>query len=150
MEKSLPDKWIRKEVFQAINNMVITSPYDGSDITIKCFDSLIPSGNEPDHYVLMTTQTNDVDKFNKCEDQYKSSILLEIATTFSGSANTGSRLLADEIADQVRNLTKSMALDPTSGLTITRQTQSFPNDLVTTFASFTMIRKFIRIELTIN
>lgn len=144
MNKSLPDKWVRKAVFDAINNIVVDT------LTIPCFDSEVPEGLEVDHYVLMTTQTNTVDKSNKCEYWYESSILLDIVTSYSGVGNPGSRLLADNIADAVRSATDVLTLDAASGLVVLRQTQSFPNDVVTKTSVENIFRKFIRIELTIN
>jgi hypothetical protein len=144
MNKSLPDKWVRKAVFDAINDIVVDT------LTIPCFDSEVPEGLEVDHYVLMTTQTNTVDKSNKCEYWYESSILLDIVTSYSGVGNPGSRLLADNIADAVRSATDVLTLDAGSGLVILRQTQSFPNDVVTKTSVENIFRKFIRIELTIN
>lgn len=144
MNKSLPDKWVRKAVFDAINNIVVDT------LTIPCFDSEVPEGLEVDHYVLMTTQTNTVDKSNKCEYWYESSILLDIVTSYSGVGNPGSRLLADNIADAVRSATDVLTLDVASGLVVLRQTQSFPNDVVTKTSVENIFRKFIRIELTIN
>lgn len=144
MNKTLPDKFVRKAVFDAINNIVVDT------LTIPCFDSEVPEGLEVDHYVLMTTQTNTVDKSNKCEYWYESSILLDIVTSYSGVGNPGSRLLADNIADAVRSATDVLTLDVASGLVVLRQTQSFPNDVVTKTSVENIFRKFIRIELTIN
>lgn len=144
MNKSLPDKWVRKAVFDAINDIVVDT------LTIPCFDSEVPEGLEVDHYVLMTTQTNTVDKSNKCEYWYESSILLDVVTSYSGVGNPGSRLLADNIADAVRSATDVLTLDVASGLVVLRQTQSFPNDVVTKTSVENIFRKFIRIELTIN
>ena len=144
MNKTLPDKFVRKAVFDAINNVVVDT------LAIPCFDSEVPEGLEVDHYVLMTTQTNTVDKSNKCEYWWESSILLDIVTSYGGVGNPGSRLLADNIADAVRSATDVLTLDGASGLTILRQTQSFPNDVVTKTSVENIFRKFIRIELTIN
>lgn len=144
MNKTLPDKFVRKAVFDAINNIVVDT------LTIPCFDSEVPEGLEVDHYVLMTTQTNTVDKSNKCEYWYESSILLDIVTSYTGVGNPGSRLLADNIADAVRSATDVLTLDVASGLVVLRQTQSFPNDVVTKTSVENIFRKFIRIELTIN
>ena len=144
MNKTLPDKFVRKAVFDAINDIVVDT------LTIPCFDSEVPEGLEVDHYVLMTTQTNTVDKSNKCEYWYESSILLDIVTSYSGVGNPGSRLLADNIADAVRSATDVLTLDAGSGLVVLRQTQSFPNDVVTKTSVENIFRKFIRIELTIN
>lgn len=144
MNKSLPDKWIRKAIYTAINNIVV----DGE--TIPCYDSRVTSDTIPQHYVLMTTQTNDVSKENKCEHFWESDILLDIITSYDSTGNTGSRLLADNILDEVRRLTDSLTLDVASGLNIIFNTQSFPNDISTITPNESVFRKFIRIQLKIR
>jgi len=144
MNKTLPDKWIRKAVFDAIDDMTI------GGFQIPCYDTRVTGQPIPEHYILMTTQTNQVSKNNKCEDWYESSILLDIITTYDGQGNTGSRLLADNILDSARNLTQNLTLDGGSGLVVLRQTQDFPNDISTITGNENIFRKFMRIELTIN
>ena len=144
MIKPLPDKWVRKAVYDAINNMVVDT------IEIPCFDTRVVANGGANHYVLMTTQTNSVDKTTKCENSYESSILLDIVTSYDGAGNVGSRLLADNIADKVRELTDNLTLDVASGLTILKQTQDFPNDIATITDTENVFRKLIRLELFIN
>ena len=144
MIKALPDKWVRKAIYDAINNMVVDTN------TIPCHDTRVPPNGGKNHYVLMSTQTNDVDKSNKCEDSYESSILLDVVTSYIGAGNIGSRLLADNIMDKVRELTNELTLDVSSGLTILRQAQNFPNDIATITPNQNIFRKLMRIELFIN
>lgn len=143
MVKSLPDKWVRKAVYDAINGIVV----DGK--SILCYDSRV-SGKSNDNYVILSTQTANVNNINKCEDSWQSSILIDIVTRYKLSGNAGSRLLADNIADKVRELTNNLVLDVESGLTIISQNETMPSDLVSTSQNEIVFRKFIRIELTIN
>ena len=143
MIKPLPDKYIRKAVFDAINNIVVDTK------TIPCYDMRVTGANQS-NYVLMQGQSSIVDESVKCGDRWESQVLLEIFTSYNLSGNTGSRLLADNITDKVRELTDSLTLDVSSGMTIETQTQSFPNDLDTTTANKVVFRKFIRIEFLIN
>ncbi len=124
MIKNLPDTWIRKAVYNAINNIVV----DGK--TIKCYDYRVTGANVPKYYNLISTQTSLVDKANKCEYSWRSSVLIEVFTKYKGTSNPGSRLFADNILDSIRAATNSLSLDVASDLTIVWQTQSFPNDLV--------------------
>ena len=145
MNKSLPDKWIRKAVHTAINNMVV----DGN--TIPCYDTRIPTKNtQSKFYVIMSTQTASVLKLNKCEDFWESSILLDIITSYKGVSNPGSRLLADNILDSVISLTDNLVLDAGSGLSIIFQTENGINDLSSITGTENIFRKLIRIELTIK
>jgi len=150
MNKSLPDKWVRKAVFDAINNMSVYDVLSDTNIDIPCYDSRqVSNGGEP-YYVLMSTQTNSVDKTTKCENSYQSSILLDVVTSYTSAGNMGSRVLADNILDKARELTNALSLDVSSGLTILKQTEDFPNDLVSITPNENVFRKFMRIELFIN
>jgi hypothetical protein len=122
----------------------------GDVLVVKCYDSRVMADNDITQYVLMTTQTNTVDKSTKCGNRWESSILLDIVTTFNGAGNYGSRLLADNILDKVRELTDSLTLDVASGLEVVYQSQDFPNDLVTVTSTENIYRKFMRIELLID
>jgi len=147
MNKTLPDKWVRKAVFAVLDDILV----DG--ITIPCYDTHVTydaQQSEPEHYILMTTQTNDVDKNNKCEWFWESSILLDIITSYSGHGNNGSRLLADNIADAARAALVGLTLDVTSGLVIVTETMNFPADISTDTNSEVIFRKFIRLELQIK
>jgi hypothetical protein len=147
MNKTLPDKWVRKAVYNAINNITV----DG--VLIPCYDSHVTynaQSDEPQHYVLMTTQTNEVDKRNKCEWFYESSILLDVITSFSGAGNNGSRLLADNILDACRNALVGLDLDVVSGLEIITRTMNFPADITTDVGAEVIMRSFIRLEFTIK
>lgn len=143
MNKALPDKWIRKAVYDAVNGLVV------DDNSIVCYDSRV-TGKGYDNYILLSTQSNEVDKTNKCEYLWESQILIEIFTRYKLTGNTGSRLLVDNITDEVRSLTDNLTLDAGSGLTIVRQQQSFPSDLTATTNNEIIYRKFIRIEFLIN
>ena len=143
MVKTLPDKWIRKAVFDAINNIVVDT------ITIPCYDTRV-TGSVEDNYILMSSQSNEVDKSNKCAYMWESQILLEIYTSYDLQGNTGSRLLADNILNEVRGLTDILALDVASNLEVVTQNQSFPSDLTSTTTNQIVYRKFIRIEFLIN
>lgn len=150
MDKNLPDKWIRKAIFTAINNLTVQNPNTLDNIQIPCFDTRVPPTNTSDFYVLMTTQTNEVDKNNKCEWFWESSILLDVVTYYESVGDFGDRQLADNILDEIRNLTNGLVLDVSSNLTVLRQTQNFPNDLSTTTQTEQVYRKFMRLELTIK
>lgn len=150
MNKSLPDKWIRKAIYDAINDMSVLDEVNSETIQIPCYDTRVTSNGGKNHYILMTTQTNSVDKSNKCENFWESSILLDIITSYNGSGNIGSRLLADNILDKARELTDVISLDVSSGLDVIYQSQDFPNDISTITKNENIYRKFMRIELLIK
>ena len=143
MSKTLPDKWIRKAVFDQINNIVV----DG--VTVPCYDYNL-TGEKKSAYILLTTQISPSVNNTKCDIKWNSSILIDIVTRYSKSGNTGSRLLADNIGDEVRNLTSSLSLDPASGLTIVWQRQDFEPDLMLPTKNEIVFRKLLRLEFMIN
>lgn len=150
MIKQLPDKWVRKAIYDAINNLIVLNELTNETIQIPCYDSRVTANGSKNYYILMSTQTSQVSKTNKCEDMYESSILLDIVTIYNGAGNVGSRVLADNILDKVRELTNDLTLDVSSNLTVLRQTQEFPNDIVSITKNQNVFRKLMRLELTIN
>ena len=144
MNKTLPDKWIRKAVYDAVNNIVVDT------FTIPCFDGRVVGNIIPDHFILLTTQTTQTNQIIKSERSWESSILIDIVTTYKSSGNPGSRILADNILDAVRSATNNLVLDASCGLIIRNQTQDFPNDIITVSQNENVFRKLMRIELTIN
>jgi len=144
MNKTFPDRWIRKAIFDKLDGIVV-----GSD-TINCYDTRITGANIPDDYIIMSTQTALVEKTNKCEYFWNSSILLDVYTTYERPGNPGSRLKLDNIMDVVRQETDVLTLDVGSGLSIVSQIQSFPNDITTTTDNEIIYRKFCRIEMVIK
>ena len=139
---NLPDKWIRKAISDRINNIEVDT------LTIPCFDTRVSRGN-PDHYILMTTQTN-TQTNSKCGKGWESSILLDVVTRYQNSGNMGSRLLSDNIANEILTKLENLTLDTLSGLKINNISIDFPNDLSSVTKTELIYRKLIRYELTID
>jgi hypothetical protein len=139
---TLPDKWIRKAISDKINNITVNGN------VIPCFDSKVSTNIIPSYYVLMSTQTNQVNELTKCGDVWESSILLDVFTRYPITGNTGSRVLADDITDAVRALVNNLVLE--GGFQVQNQVLDFPNDISSETQNENVFRKFIRIELTIN
>jgi len=144
MDKVFPDKWVRKALYDALNNIVV----EGSPIQV--FDVRVTGPSIPLDYIVMSTQTNTVDKDNKCEWFWNHTTLLDVATTFKLPGNPGSRLEVDEIMDSVRAIINTLTLDVASGLSIITKTQSYPNDITTVTKNEIVSRKFLRLELLIK
>lgn len=150
MNKKIADKWVRKAIFDAVNNLEVVNPYTNDTIQIPCYTERVTANGGSQHYILLTTQTNTTNKLTKCEDSWDSSILVEILTSFDVGGNPSTKVLADDILDKVRELTDNLTLDVASGLKILRQTQNFPNDIETTTDVEIIYRKFMRLEMFIN
>ncbi len=144
MDKSLPDKWIRKAVFALVDEIEV------NEEIVYVYDTRVTGELNPDFYVIMSTQSNEVDKSSKCDHNWDSEILLDIRAVYKRAGNVGSRVQADDMLDAVRDLVKDIELDVSSGLTITRRTLSFPNDLNEIDDTEIIYRKFLRLTLFIQ
>jgi|SRR6478735_330539 len=137
-----PDKWIRKAVFDLINNIVVSTKI------IKCFDSRVTGNANLSEYVLLTAQTKEVDKSTKCEYDWETSLLIEIYTRYSSAGNTGSRVLLNDIEQAVIDL-----LNPkitVSGFTNITQNITYENQLETVTDTDNIFRSFLRLNLTLK
>lgn len=99
-----PSKYLRKAFFDALTGLVIDT------ISIPVFDERITGNIVPKHYILLSTQTKSQNKYTKCGDRWDCSILIDIITTYPATANTGSKLLVDNIEEAVINLENSIIL----------------------------------------
>lgn len=143
MNKNLPDKWIRKSIYGLINNIVV----DGN--TIPCYDTNV-TDQEKDFYVLISTQSSTQQKIEKTEDQWLSTVLVDVFTRYKKAGNTGSRLLAENIGDKIRELTDGLVLDSSSGLSIIWQDTNFLPDISSSTENEKVFRKLIQYEFLIN
>ena len=134
-----PDKHIRKAIFDKINNIVVSGK------TIPCYDSR--ATNAPSNYVLLTAQTKEVDKGNKCSYSWETSTLIEIYTKVSSSGNTGSRVLLNDIEEAVYTLLLPKLT--VQGFTNITQNITFENSLETVTESEIIFRSFLRLNLTL-
>ena len=134
-----PDKHIRKAIFDKINNIVVSGK------TIPCYDSR--ATNAPSNYVLLTAQTKEVDKGNKCSYSWETSTLIEIYTKVSSSGNTGSRVLLNDIEEAVYTLLLPKLT--VQGFTNITQNITFENSLETVTESEIVFRSFLRLNLTL-
>ena len=144
MIKNLPNKWIRKAVFDAIDDMEV----DG--YVIPSYDTYVTGPDQPDFYTLLSTQTSTVDKDNKCEWFWDSSIRIEAVTYYNRSGNPGEKALAEDMLDKIRELTNNLVLDPASNLEIFTQTQDFPGGLTISTEHENIFREFITITFRIK
>ena len=123
MIKNLPNKWVRKAVFELIDGIDV----DGN--IIPCYDTRVSGAYIPDYYFIMNAQTNEVDKANKCEYFWISTLTIDVYTRYPLPGNPGSRLLVDNMTDAARELLNDIELDVASDLEIIFKTQSFPANL---------------------
>lgn len=138
MNKTLPNTEIRKYLYNTINS------------TIPIFDTRVTGIAQPSEYILMTTQTADVDKGNKCEYRWDASILLDFVVRLDRQGNPGSRLDLDDNMDTVRDLIETAGITLGEGLEVIWYNFSFPSGITSVTDTEVVQRGFIRIELKIN
>ena len=134
-----PDKYIRLAIHALVNNIVVSTKQ------IKCFDSR--ATNATSEYILLTAQTKEIEKVNKCAYRWESTILIEIYTKVSSAGNTGSRVLLNDIEQAVYTLL-SPTLSVQNFQTLT-QNISFENQLETITETDIIMRSFLRLTLTL-
>jgi len=137
-----PDKYIRKAVFDATNNIVVNSKI------IKTFDSRLTGNANLSEYILMTAQDKDVLKNTKCEHEWECSLLIEIYTRYSSSGNTGSRLLLNDIEQAVMDFLNPKLI--IEGFTNVTQNINFETSLETVTDTENIYRSFLRLNLILK
>lgn len=137
-----PDKFIRKSVFDLLNNIVVDSKI------IPCFDTRSTQNENIKNYILMTAQSKDVLKENKCDYEWETSLLIEIYTKYSSAGNTGSRLLLSNIEQAVMDLLNpKISIENFVNLT---QNITYENQLETVTDTENIFRSFLRLNLTLK
>ena len=134
-----PDKHIRKAIFDKINNIVVSGKI------IPCYDSR--GTNAPSNYVLLTSQTKEVDKATKCSYRWETMLLIEIFTKVTSSGNTGSRVFLNDIEQAVYTLLLPKLT--VSGFENLTQNITFENSLDTPTDTELISRSFLRLNLTL-
>ena len=134
-----PDKHIRKAIFDKINNIVVSGK------TIPCYDSR--ATNAPSNYVLLTSQTKEVDKATKCGYRWETMLLIEIFTKVTSSGNTGSRVFLNDIEQAVYTLLLPKLT--VAGFENLTQNITFENSIDTPTDTELISRSFLRLNLTL-
>jgi len=130
-----PNKHIRKAIFDIVNPLY------------PCFYMQINGNKNPPEYVLMTSQSNQIDKATKCGYRWECSLLLDIITVYKGSGNTGSRVKGDDIQSEIYELIKDIEIP---NYIVINRTFVFQDSLSLKTPTENIFRNFIRIELLIN
>lgn len=143
MDKNLPDKWVRKAIYDAVNGIVVDTN------TVNVYDRRAGLDN-PKLGVILQEQQNEVVKDTKCDYRWRHTILIEVFDRISNVGNAGSRLLADNILEAVKDNILGLTLDGGSGLVIIGETLTFPGDLSINDGTEILYRKFLRVLYLIN
>ena len=132
-----PDKYIRKAIYNLLNNIVV------SGNTIKCYDARVYGNQDVSNYIILANQMKNIDKATKCEYRWNGTIMIEIYTRSSSS-----RVLLNDIEQAVTDLL-------TPKITVENYEVIYQDiSYVTQLESFTdtenIYRSFLTLELTLN
>lgn len=132
-----PDKYIRKSIYDLLNNIVVSGK------TIKCYDSRVYGNQDVSDYIILANQMKNVDKATKCEYRWNGSIMIEIYTRSSSS-----RVLLNDIEQAVTDLlTPKISVENYEviyqDITYVTQLESFTD-------TENIYRSFLTLELTLN
>jgi hypothetical protein len=132
-----PDKYIRKAIYELLNGIVV------SGRTIKCYDARVFGNQDVEQYIVLTNQTKNIDKTNKCEYRWQVSILIEIFTRDSSS-----RVFLNDIEQAVNDLLSPKIT--VENFNVITQDITYRNQLESFTDTENIFRSFLTLELTLN
>ena len=130
-----PNKWVRKAIIEAING------------EYPCFDMQVTGNTNPAQYVIISTQSKEINKVNKCNYNWISYTLLDIVTIYNGAGNVGSRLAVDNMQEFIENAVKNIEVE---NFEVVNRTFEFPDTLDNISTTQNVYRNFIRVVLELK
>lgn len=130
-----PNKYVRKAVYDLIND------------TYPCFDMQVTGNKNPTEYVIISTQSKETNKANKCNYRWISYTLIDIVTIYNGAGNTGSRVAVDDMQEFIENAVRNIEVD---NFEVINRTFEFPDGLDNISPTQNVYRNFIRIILELK
>ena len=130
-----PNKWVRKAIIEAING------------EYPCFDMQVTGNTNPAQYVIISTQSKEINKVNKCNYNWISYTLLDIVTIYNGAGNVGSRLAVDNMQEFIENAVKNIEVE---NFEVVNRSFEFPDGLDNISPTQNVYRNFIRIILELK
>jgi hypothetical protein len=130
-----PDKHIRKALFTMFNTIV------------PCYDMRVAANKKDVNYILLTNQGKNLLKVNKCEYRWDCNLLIEIYCRTPMQGNNGSRLVLNDIEEQVMQLIQTdFTID---NYNVLLKSYDFEANLETVTETDIITRSFIRLNLTL-
>jgi hypothetical protein len=136
-----PDKAIRKAVYTAINGIVVNGK------TVKCYDSRVTGASNEKQYILLSSQNKSILKGNKCYYSWETGLVIDIFVKFPIAGNTGSRVLLNDIEQEVYVLLNNLVITGFENIT---QNVDFVTNFEDTTATEIIYRSIMRLNLTLK
>lgn len=137
---NLPDKYIRKEIYDRLHNAVI----NGS--TFPCYTSRVTSST-PDQYYLISTQLNNPE-YNKCGNGWENSTEIQVIVRLH--KNSGSKVLLDDATQELLTELDDFSLPVSTGLKVNWVDLTVENEIVDEQASEIVYQKIVRMTIRIR
>jgi len=130
-----PNKWVRKAIIEAING------------EYPCYDMQVTGNTNPAQYVIISTQSKEINKVNKCNYNWISYTLLDIVTIYNGAGNVGSRLAVDNMQEFIENAIKNIEVE---NFEVVNRNFESPDGLDNISTTQNVYRNFIRVVLELK
>lgn len=130
-----PNKHIRKALFDVISPLY------------PCFDTNVTGNLNPTQYVIISTQDKVDDPATKCGMRVIVATLLDLVCIYNGAGNVGSRILNDDMQENIENAIENLQV---TGYNVLIQRNEYPSNLDSSSANQTVFRNFIRVILTLE
>lgn len=136
----LPDKFIRKAVYDRIHNMEVDT------ITFPCYTEQTGTAS-PDYYTLLSTQLNN-QRFTKCGSGWDHSLQIQVIVRVP--KNQGSKVLIDNAVDEILTELADLALDAGAGMKISEKVTDILNEFSEELGNKIVYRKIISLQVRVN
>lgn len=140
MNADLPNKHIRKEIYDRLNNSTI-----GGE-TFPVFTERATNSNSKNYYLISTQLNNQ--EFNKCGNGWENST--EIQVIVRRKRNEGTKVLLDDAVQNVLTELQDFSLPSATGLKVNRIELSIANEIVDERGSEIVYQSIIRMEIGIR
>jgi len=130
-----PSKYVRKAIFDLVSD------------EYECFDMQLTGNKNPTEYVIISTQSKEINKATKCNYRWISYTLLDIVTIYNGAGNTGSRLKVDDMENVIFQLVENINV---TGYEVVNRRFEFPDGLDNISQTQNVYRNFIRIIIELK
>lgn len=130
-----PNKHIRKAIFNAVSS------------SYPIFDSQVPNSNTSARYCIMSSQSKQIDKANKCDYYWETEILLQLIDIYKMPGNSGSRVAIDDMENDIFALISPITID---GYSVITRNYDFPDNLDNVTDTQIVYRNYIRLSLLLK
>lgn len=132
-----PDKYIRKGLITSLSNEGYSN----------VFDKRVPTINNPQNYIIISTQTKVENVDTKCGSKWDCSVLFDIVTRFDATGNLADRVQVNDLEEKVIVAMNNFEID---NFQILDKFLESSNDLDNLNDTENVFRQLVRYRFIIN